>query len=94
MGVTSIPIPDEIKKLQSNLNLARQLLASEVIEQYAKGENPLEHIPYPSEITEVQGSTPRRIYPGTVNDLETGTGPIRSTSMPASLELEDQFLRQ
>ena len=84
---------DELNKLQATLDLARQLLASGEVEQYADGENPFELPPYPWEISEVQRNAPRRIYLGTVSDLATGSG--HTVYFAAGLARDnDDFRRQ
>ncbi|MAW90593.1 MAG: hypothetical protein CL574_05770 [Altererythrobacter sp.] len=85
--------PKELDKMQATIDLARQLLASGEVEQYAKGENPFELPPFPWEITEVQKNAPRHIYLGTVSDLATGTG--HTVYFAAGLARdEDEFRRQ
>ena len=84
---------DELDKLQTTLDLARQLLASGEVEPYADGENPFERPPYPWEITEAQRNASRRIFLGTVSDLATGTG--HTVYFAAGLARdEDEFRRQ
>lgn len=83
--------PDELDKLQVTLDLARQLLASEV-EQYAEGENPFVLAPYAWEVSEPQSDAPRRIFLGTVSELATGTG--HTVHFAAGLARdEDEFRR-
>ena len=85
--------PEELDKMQATIDLARQLLASGEVEQYAIGENPFELPPYPWELTEDQRNAPRRIFLGTVSDLATGTG--HTVYFAAGLARdEDGFRRQ
>ena len=84
---------EELDKLQTTVDLARQLLASGEVEPYGDGENPFELPPHSWEITEVQRNAPRRIYLGTVSDLATGTG--HTVYFAAGLARdEDEFRRQ
>ena len=85
--------PDELDKLQVTIDLARQLLASGEVEQYADGENPFELPPYPWEVSDPPIDVDRRIYHGTVSDLATGTG--HTVYFAAGLARdEDEFRRQ
>ena len=85
--------PDELDKLQATIDLARQLLASGEVEQYAEGENPFELLPYPWEVSEAPIDLPRRIFLGTVSDLATGTG--HTVYFAAGLARDqDEFRRQ
>ncbi len=65
---------DELDMIEATLDLARQLLASEEVQPYAKGENPFELAPYPWETAETPAEAQRRIFLGTVSDLATGQG--------------------
>ena len=85
--------PDEVEKVQASVDLARQLLASGEVQQYAEGENPFELPPYPWEISEVPANAPRRIFLGTVSDLATGQG--HTVYFAAALAWnEDEFRRK
>lgn len=85
--------PDEVKKVQASVNLARQLLESGEVQPYAEGENPFELAPYPWEISEVPANNPRRIFLGTVSDLATGQG--HTVYFAAALAWnEDEFRRK
>ena len=85
--------PEELDKMQTTVDLARQLQANGEVQPYAEGENPFELPPYPWEITEVQRNAPRRIFLGTVSDLATGTG--HTVYFAAGLARdEDEFRRQ
>ena len=85
--------PEELDKMQSTIDLARQLLASGEVEPYADGENPFELPPYPWEVSEPQRNAPRRIFLGTVSELATGTG--HTVHFAAGFARnEDEFRRQ
>ena len=85
--------PEELDKLQATIDLARQLLASGEVEQYAKGENPFELPPYPWEVSEAPIDVTRRVFLGTVSDLATGSG--HTVYFAAGLARdEDEFRRQ
>ena len=85
--------PDEVEKIQATVDLARQLLESGEVQQYAEGENPFELPPYPWEISEVPAHAPRRIFLGTVSDLATGQG--HTVYFAAALAWnEDEFRRK
>lgn len=85
--------PDEVEKIQATVNLARHLLASGEVQQYAEGENPFELPPYPWEVCEVPANATRRIFLGTVSDLATGQG--HTVYFAAALAWnEDEFRRK
>ena len=85
--------PEEVDRLQATIDLARQLLASGEVEQYAEGENPFELPSFPWEVSEAPIDLPRRIFLGTVSDLATGTG--HTVYFAAGLARdEDEFRRQ
>ena len=85
--------PDEVEKVQATVNLARQLLESGEVHQYAEGANPFDLPPYPWEISEVPANALRRIFLGTVSDLATGQG--HAVYFAAALARnEDEFRRK
>ena len=85
--------PEELDKMQSTIDLARQLLASEEIQPYGEGENPFQQPPYSWEISKPPIDGPRRIFLGTVSDLATGLG--HTIYFAAGLARdEDEFRRQ
>lgn len=85
--------PAEVEKAQASVNLARQILASGEVQQYAEGENPFELAPYPWQVSEVPANAPRRIFLGTVSDLATGQG--HTIYFAAALAWnEDEFRRK
>ena len=85
--------PEELDKMQVTIDLARQLLASGEVQQYAKGENPFELPPYLWEGTEPPIDVPRRVFLGTVSDLAMGSG--HTVYFAAGLVRdEDEFRRQ
>jgi len=85
--------PDEVEKVQASVNLARQLLASGEVQQYAEEENPFELAPYPWQVSEVPANAARRIFLGTVSDLSIEQG--HTVYFAAALAWnEDEFRRK
>ncbi|SFP16706.1 hypothetical protein [Qipengyuania nanhaisediminis] len=84
---------EELDMLEATLNLARRLLASGEVQPYVEGENPFEVPPFDWEASEPKADAPRRIWLGTVSDLESGTG--HTVYFAAGLARDaDEFRRQ